>query len=279
MKVSAFISEARREFGDNKKSTRVAREADGSSTLFNTGSFPVIENTLNVYISGATAATPSSNYTSDLDTGDITFQTAPSNTHEVAAQFKYANWRDQNWLEAIGDGIDMLNARGFYKVVERTSKVISAGTMEWTAPSGCVEVFSMLQKQTSAHYNAFGYNWDYRPGSNKFVLGASPGSAVTAVYSYLQQLQKPSATSTTLDVPSAAVGPLKQYAGSRYYRFMAGKIAQQGNATVEEGHLSFTNLRTNASDMLAEFERFTQRAKPTRPARSMQYHIPGRGRT
>ena len=52
---------------------------------------------------------------------------------------------------------------------------------------------------------------------------------------------------------------------------MAGKSAAQGNAKIEEGHFSFTSLRTQARDLMNEFQNEALRYKPTRPAEDIQW--------
>lgn len=278
MITSALISQARREYRDVPKKVRVTRKGDGSTNLFNVGFFPVIESSEAVNISGgATLSGGGVGYTLDNDSGDLTMATTPASGHELKSEHKYAHWRDTNWLEVIGQAVDTLNARGWFRQVVNSGIVISAGTMQITAPVGCVDVYSLKKKQTSAHLASFPFNWSYQQDANRIIFGAAPGGKISASFSYLRQMLRPSATSVTLDVPSAAIEPVKKYAGAMFFRSLAAKIAQQGNATIDEGHLSFTNMRTMANDLLAEYDNFAARSKPSRPARGVQWHIPGAG--
>ena len=70
---------------------------------------------------------------------------------------------------------------------------------------------------------------------------------------------------------------VKKRAGAIYFRSLAAKIAKQGNASIDEGHFSFTNLRTMANDLDKDFEVMALRKKPTRPAKGIQWHIPDGG--
>lgn len=283
MITSAMISELRREYGDVPKKTRVTKEGDGQTNLFNLGFFPVIENSESINISAGAALTGGgTDYTLDYDSGDLTMNTTPGSGHELKSEHKYANWRDQNWVDAINQGIEQLNARGFYRQIVRTSAAIgiSAGVRVYDAPSGAVDVYELLvgkNANLSASITRPGVNWSYQQDANKIILGNSPSSSNIAYISYLRRINKYNATSATLDLASGWHEPVKKYAGAKFNRFLAGKIAQQGNATIDEGHLSFTNLRTMANDLNNEFEVFAARSKPTRPAKDMQYHIAGGG--
>lgn len=283
MITSAMISETRREYGDVPKKTRVTRDGDGSTNSFNLGSFPVIEGSESVSISGgAVLADTSAKYTLDDDSGDLTMVTTPASGDELKVEHKYAHWRDKHWNEAVNQGISILNSRGFYKQVSRTSAAfgISAGVRVYGGPSACVDIYELLvatNSNLSASIKKPELNWSYQQGSNKLVLGLSPTKDNLAYISYLRKLQKYAATSATVDILDEWVEPVKKYAGAMFYRSLAGKIAKQGNASIDEGHFSFTNLRAMANDLISEFDNFATRSKPTRPAKDIQFHIPGGG--
>jgi hypothetical protein len=277
---SALIAQCRRESGDEPKSVRVARQGNGVVNLFNVGKFPIIEGSYLVYVN-STLQVENTDYTLDLDNGDLSMVITPANGDEVAVQFKYAEWRDKNWVEAQNKGIENLNARGFFRQVVRTSSAItlSAGKTVYNAPSACVDIYEFLVQSPQNSNNTTGSyikpwtNWSYQQDANKLVIGSKPSSAQTAVISYLRNMQTYSATSATLDVLNDWIEPVKSKAQSTFYRSLAGKIAKQGNATVDEGHFSFTNLRTMANDMDNDFDKFAIRKKPTRPAKDMQFVI------
>lgn len=279
MITSALITQLRRAYRDMPKATQSQRDGDGSSTLFNLGNFPVVESSYTVQKAGATQ-TETTNYTLDKDTGDLNFLVAPTNGQSVQANYKYANFRDQNWVEAINHGIEALNARGFFRQVVRNSSIfrISAGIRVYSAPSACVMVNDLLESDNgniSGNPTQLGGNWTYQQDANKLVLGYSPGQANRAWISYLRNLQTYNATSATLDLLNDWVELVKLKAAAYYFRSMAAKVAQQANANIDEGHFSFTNMRTMANDLDADFEKLALRKKPTRPAQGIQYNIPG----
>jgi len=279
MIISALISECRREFDDVSKSTRVSRAGDGVTTLFNTASFPIIEGSYSVK-KGTSAQAETTDYAINLDNGDVQFVSAPANTYQTSINFKTATWRDVNWNDAIGNAIDELNARGFFRQIVRNNTImsLSGNVRTYSGPSACVDLYEVLgfdDRTTSGTYAKLPGNWSYQQDANKLVLGWNPSNAEKLSISYLRNLQKYSATSATLDVLPDWYILLKKKAGANFYRSLAAKVAKQGNATIDEGHFSFTNLRAMANDLDNEFNTLALRKKPTRPAKSIQFYVGG----
>lgn len=277
MIVSAMISQLRREVGDMPKATRAAQVGNGNINLFNTGKFPIVESSYTVYASGSTR-TESTHYTIDLDSGDVQMVTTPVNGLEISIDFKYANWRDKNWVEAINQGVDALNARGFFKQIVRNTSIIrlSANIQKYNGPSACVDMYEFLVSDnytTSGKFVKPQVNWSYQQDANVLLLGSKPTVANRVAISYLRNLQTYTATSATLDTLNDWNEIVKEKAKAIFYRSLAGKIAKQGHATVDEGHFSFTNLRAMANDHDTSFERLAARKKPTRPAKDLQYAL------
>lgn len=268
--VSALISQCRREYGDEPKSVRVARDANGLINVFNVGKFPVVEGSYYVYL-GTSAKTEVTDYNFDLDNGDLNFLATPANALTVKADLKYAEWRDKNWLEAINQGIESLNARGFFRQTVRQQFTFSANVRSISGPSACVDVYELLFAPASGQVSKLRSNWSYQQDANKIVLGNPFPTSYTGYRSYLRNLQTAPSTTGTIDVLSDWTELVKKRAGAIFYRSLAGKIAKQGNANIDEGHFSFTNLRTMANDLDADFERLAARKKPTRPAKDFQY--------
>lgn len=273
--VSALIAKCRRESGDEPKSTSVQRAGNGSVNVFNVGKFPVVENSYTVRVSGV-VKTENTDFTYDLDNGDLRILTTPGNGALVRSDHKYAHWRDKNWVEAINNAIEDLNARGFFRQVVRNTSIVrlSANVQVYSGPSACVDIYEFLVSDnftTSGNFVRPRVNWSYQQDPNRLIIGNKPNVANIAAISYLRKIQAYSATSATIDVPSDWEVLVMKKAQANFYRSLAGKIAKQGNATVDEGHFSFTNLRTMANDLDNEYERLALRKKPTRPAKDMQY--------
>lgn len=275
MIMSALISQCRREFYDIPRSSVAQKAGDGTTTLFNLGKFPIVESSYTVKV--GTSAQTSSAYTLNLDNGDITFKNAaPPNGIQAKVNFQYVNWRDQNWLEAINQSIDVLNGRGFFKQTVLSGFNISANIRLYSAPSGTIEVYEFLESDNgtiSGNMRKPAVNWSYQQGANKIQLGQFPTAKNQGWISFLRNMKKYSATSATLDVVDDWIEPVKKKAGAIYMRYMASKIAQQGNANIDEGHFSFTALRTNANDLDNDFDKFAKVKKPTRPAVGIQYNL------
>jgi hypothetical protein len=276
MIVSTLISQLRREYGDDPKSIRVSRNGDGVSTLFNLTEFPVIEGSYSIYVSGI-SKTESTDYSIDLDNGDLILNSAPGNNIAVLSQHKYAHWRDAHWLEAINKSIETLNGRGFFRQAVRFPRYLSANVRTFSGPSACVDIYEILQKDSFNSYSKLNTNWSYQQDDNKIVLGSVPSLKISGAISYLRNMQPATSTSSTIDVKDDWLELIKAKAGAIFYRSMAGKIAKQGNATVDEGHFSFTNLRAMANDLDNEFNGLAARKKPSRPTKDIQWHIDGGG--
>jgi hypothetical protein len=147
-------------------------------------------------------------------------------------------------------------------------------------PTNCIDIYELLESDdytATGGFRKLGCNWSYQQDGNKVVLGLKPSRAGVLAISYLRNLRTYSATSATLDVLDDWVELLKIKSGAIFHRYMAGKIAKQGNATIDEGHFSFTNLRGQANDLNEEFERSAIRKKPTRPAKDIGWNIQGGG--
>lgn len=280
--ISALISQCRREYGDNPKSVSLSRQGNGSVNVFSVGKYkPVLESSYTVYVSGV-AKTETTHYTFDLDNGEINTVTTPANGVEVRSDHKFAFWRDKNWVEAINQGISQMNARGFFKQVVRNPSVfrLSANVQVYNGPSACIDLYELLvsnNNTTSGSFSKPNVNWSYQRDGNKIILGNKPTTANRAQVSYLRKMQTYSATSATVDVLDEWEEQVKKAAGAAFYRSLAGKIAKEGNANIDEGHFSFTNLRTMANDLQAEFDKWCIRNKPPLPAKDIGYNDPNGG--
>lgn len=283
MILSGLILQLRRKYNDVPKAAQVIRAADGVATLFNVGRdrIPVVENSYSVYF-GGTAKTETADYSLDKDSGDLqTVQLLSANT-EVKANFKYADFRDQHWVEAVNEVIDELNGRGFYKQVvgDWTTFAVSAGKMVYSGPTGGIDVYEVLQsttRQVSGATQKMPGNWTYQSDSNQIVLGYKPTLSEVNRISYLRKLNKYTAVSATLDVRDEWITLLLNGAGAKFFNSMASKIAREGNASVKEGHMSYTSLRAQARELEDKFIKEAARLKPTRPAKDLRYHLPGGG--
>ena len=281
MLISALITQFRQETGDIAKSMQVKRNGDGTTTLYNLGIFPIIESSYTVYVNNS-LNTESTDFTLDLDSGDLQFSVAPPSGQEVRVEFKYAHWRDNSWRLAANNAIEDLNAKGFFRQTVRTTSAmsLSANVRTYSGPSGCIDLYEVLtfsDRTISGSYSRLPGNWQYQQDANKLVLGWKPNYAERLAISYLRNMQTYSSTSATIDVLNDWIVLVKKKAKAEFWSYMASKIAKQGNATIDEGHFSFTNCRTMMADLNNEYENLARRKKPTRPAKNLQYHLEGAG--
>lgn len=281
MIISALITKCRREYADIPKSAQAIRAGDGASTLFNLGRYPVMENSYSIYF-GTSAKNEVSDYNLDKDSGDLVTVLPVTNGVQVKANFKYAVFRDQNWVEAINYGIDALNGRGFFRQVVRSSTVIqlSAGVRTYAGPSGCIDIYAIeiqTPQSMSANYSPLGGNWSYQQDANKLTLGDSPTQNQSVLVSYLRNLQTYQSTSATLDSLNDWVEGIQLKAGEYHARYFANYLMKQGNANIDEGHFSYTNVMTMMNGLNRDFEQWALRKKPTRPSKRIAFFEPAAG--
>ena len=279
MLTSAFISVLRRRYNDLPQKHSDLRTGDGSSTVYKTMFSPIKENSFKLYINNALQDT--SGYTIDLDTGDIVLASATSN--EINAQYQEVKFRDQHWLEAIQSATDSLGDQFFRTVVGDTSAMtLSADIQKYNCPSTCIRMTEILE---SSDYTSAGtwikpsVNMRYDRGSNVMIIGSKPTKANYLLISYLRKIARPTTTSDALDVQDNWLELLELKTGAYYHRTMASKIAQQGNATIEEGHLSIAHLRSLANDLEIMYSDLKRKLKPIMPASEIPYYVHGGGYT
>lgn len=276
MIVSALINECRREYNDVPKTTERKKTGDGSSTIYNLGSFPVVEGSYSVFKGTSAQVEGSSNdFILDIESGDL--QLISATTAEIKVNFKNAHWSDQSWVDAVNQAIESLNGRGFFKQVVRQNYNISAGITKIDGPSACVDVNELTYQPISGTFKNLPVNWSYQSDANKVVLGQASSLKLSGSISYLRNLQTYDSSSAVIDVKSDWIELVKKKSGELFYRSLASQKASDGNASIDEGHFSFSNLRTMANDLDSQYERNSVRKKPTRPAKDMQYRIPGGG--
>jgi hypothetical protein len=279
MLVSGFISVLRRRYNDLPTKHQDTRTGDGSSTIYKTQFAPIKESSYKQYINNSLIA--ASGYTIDLDTGDLVLIAATSN--EIKSQYQEVKFRDQHWLEAIQSAVDAMGDQFFRSTIGDVSSMhISADVQKYNCPSSCIKLTEVLESSTSTLSGSWvkpKVNTRYDRRSNVLVFGSKPTKANYLLISYLRKINRPSAVTSALDVEDAWLQLLDLKAGAIFFRSQAAKIAQQGNATVEEGHLSMAQLRALANDNEILFENLKKKLKPIMPASEVPFYIHGGGTT
>lgn len=280
MIVSGFISKLRRKYNDSPVKHEDVIQGDGSSTVYRTQFYPILEGSFRLYVGGVLKTEGvASDYTVDYDTGDI--ELAAATSAEIRAQYQEVKFRDQHWLEAVQDTFDSFGD-GFFKSVVRSASgiTLSAGVQVYPCPSNCIRLTEALESTgytSGGPFAQINTNVRYDRWSNKMVLGNRPSRANYMLISYLRKLTRPTATSDTLDLEDSWLELADLKAGANFLRSMANRYAQQGNATIEEGYLSVAQLRQLANDNETIFENRKRKLKPVMPASTIPYNIPDGG--
>lgn len=281
MVTSGFIQQLRRQYKDLPELHNDVIAGDGSSTVYQSKFAPIKEGSSELSINSV-IKTENTDYTLDYDTGDIELTTATSNT--ISHIYKSVKFRDADWLDAIVAGHQSLGDQFFKTVVMDTSSfMISAGSQKINCPAGCIRVLSLFESDnfTSSpnKWVPIQTNWRYDRRSNKVLTSVKPTRNNYMAASYLRKVIAPSSVSMALDIEDDWQQIVGAKAGEQFFRSMAAKIGQQGNATVEEGHLNVQALRVLANDSAQEFEVLRKRLKPVMPNLGLPYYDHSKGLT
>jgi hypothetical protein len=278
MIISDFILKLRRKYNDNPVKHEDVIQGDGSSTVYRTQFFPILEGSYRLYVGGV-LKTESTDYDIDLDTGDIDLADATS--AEIRIQYQEVKFRDQHWLEVIQDSFDSFGDQFFKSVIRSSSGIALVANQDvYDCPSSCIRLTEALESTTylsAGPFRPLSTNVRYDRASNKMVLGQKPNRANYMEISYLRKLTRPVAVANTLDIDDKWLKLLDLKSGAEFLRSMANRYAQQGNATIEEGYLSVAQLRQLANDNEQMYENLKSNIRPVMPASTISYYINGAG--
>lgn len=278
MITSAFISQLRRDYNDNPKLHKDTRNGDGSSTVFKTKFAPVKESSVTLAVNNVTKAEVT-DFTLDYDTGDVQMTAAPSNGHALDIIYKEVNFRDCHWLDAIKSAYRAFGDQLFSSVIMNTSAMqLSANVQKFNMPANCIRLLSVFEGTSlSGRFYPIRTNWKYDRRANQLVLGNPRTTQAYCALSYLTKVTPPSAVSMAMPGEDNWLEAIQHRAGAFYLRSLANRIAQQGNATVEEGHFNVQALRVLAQDHEQQFEILRKRIKPVMPSLEIPYWDPNAG--
>lgn len=281
MITSGFIKQLRRQFHDNPELHQDSIVGDGSSTVYQAKFAPIKEGSSELSINNV-IKTENTDYTLDYDTGDIELTNATSNT--ISHVYNSVKFRDADWLNAIQAGHQAMGDQFFKTVVMDTSSMqISGGSQIINCPANCIRVLQLFESNnfsaSPTQWVPLRTNWRYDRRSNKITTSVKPTRNNYVAATYLRKIVAPSSVSMPLDVEENWEAILTAKAGEEFFRSMANKIAQQGNATVEEGHLNVQALRVMANDYAAEFESLRKRLKPVMPNLGLPFNDSSKGLT
>jgi len=276
MLVSGFIKKLRLEFNDLPEKHREIKAGDNNSTVYKSLKSPVLEDSYGLYVNDLLQTEGiSANYTLEKDTGDIVL--GASTTNEIRFQYSSANFRDSHWLEFIQSAMYAMGDEFWKKTVRSTGDItLSANIQKYDCPSSCLRLTQFLESDdftNTGNYVRPNVNYRYDRGSNTLILGNKPTRATYASIDFLRRLTIPTGQASVLDVEDRWLELLKEKVGAISHRALASKIAQQGNATIEAGHLSTSQLRQIANDHEIMYEKLKKRHKPPMPAFEIPFHL------
>lgn len=276
MLVSGFIKQIRLEFNDLPEKHRETKGGDNNSTVYKALKSPVLEDSYALFVNDILQTEGvSANYTLDKDTGDIVL--GASTPNEIRFQYQSVNFKDQHWLEFIQSAFHAMGDEFWRKTVRSTGSItLSANVQAYDCPSSCIRLTQFLQSDdwtNAGNYIRPNVNYRYDRGSNKLILGNKPSKANYVSIDFLRRLAVPTGQASVLDVEDRWLELLRQKVGAIAHQSIASKIAQQGNATIEDGYLSVSNLRQIAKDHEIMYENLKKRLKPTMPSFEIPFHL------
>lgn len=236
---SDFITSCRRELRDFDQLGFDKFSGDGTTTLFPLTHRNIKLGSYLITVGGVTKA-ETTDYTLDKDTGYLVFLSAPSSsTDNVVATYKYNKLSDQEYLDAINDGIDRWRWKFFHEAIDTTHFTTVAKQYEYdlSTLTGILKpiFFWYSQNTTPSNWSAVSSftNWQYL--QNQGLLQVNPAFDVSGLalkIRYLKLPTKGTATSSTLDLNTEWLPAFKKYVKAQFYdRIVPERIMETGAVT------------------------------------------------
>lgn len=241
MFYSDFITTIRRELRDFDQLGFDKFSGDATTLLFPLAHRNIKTGSYSVYVGGA-LKTETTDYSLDKDTGYITFvlaSTPPSGTDNVQIIYRYTKLSDQEYLDAINDGIDRWRWKFFHEAIDTTHFTTVAKQYEYDLSilTGILRpLFFWYSQNTTpdlwSEVSSF-TNWKYL--QNQGLLQVNPTFDVTGLalkIRYLKLPTKGTLVSSTLDLNPEWLVAFKLWIKSQFYdRLVVEKISETGAVT------------------------------------------------
>ena len=236
---SDFITQCRRELRDFDMLANDKFSGDATTFLFPLTHRNVKASSYTVYIGGV-LKTETTDYAIDKDTGYLTFVSAPaSGTDNVQVVYRYTKLSDQEYLDAINDGIDRWRWKFFKEAIDSTTITTVKNQYDYdlSALTGILKpIFFWFSSNSSpANWSAVSSftNWQYF--QNQGLLQVNPSfdtDGLPLKIRYLKLPTKGTSVSSTLDLNPEWLVAFKKYIKACFYdRLVPEKISETGAVT------------------------------------------------
>ena len=271
--ISTFITKCRKFYKDNSKKTGDIWDGDGSNKVFRTTEVPILENSYIIYVGGV-AQTETTHYSIDVNTGEITFVTAPTSGNDnVKAEYETTKQTDNQWLENIQDAVEFFGDKIFTdEIIEDVATV--ANQLRYDGQTGQIALIAiwarMASSSSASDYQDLraGFNISYYKESNE--INISPPFTDTSFelkYRYLKRITRPTATTDDIDWANNFTRLYLLKAGQFHYENLANeKALETGVVTKERTFHPATTLLRIADYYEKAAEKELKRVRPRRPS-------------
>lgn len=225
MTYSTYITKLRRRLRDLDKLSHQVFDGDGTTTQFQTTHYPILDNSYTVKI-GSTVQTEGTDYTLDKYIGLLEFATAPaSGSDNVSIEFRYAQMRDEEYLQDINDAIDHFREKFWTEVIDETSITTVADQYDYDLSTLLsvtpITFCDIAYKNTgSTTWTNLKNNYNVIFYRDKNYLHIDPpittGGLAVRLH-FLAALEKGTSTSDTLPIPDKWLEPFDDFVFARFY--------------------------------------------------------------
>lgn len=239
MLYSDFLLIIRRELRDFDMLANDKFSGDATTLLFPLTHRNVKASSYTVYVGGV-LKTETTDYALDKDTGYVTFVSAPtSGTDNVQVVYRYNKLSDQEYLDAINDGIDRWRWKFFKEVIDTTTIKTVKNQYEYDLSilTGILKPIFVWYSANSTPLNWSAVssftNWQYLQNEGKLQVNPTfDVSGLALKIRYLKLPTKGTATSSTLDLNQEWLPAFKKYVKAQFYdRIVPERIMETGAVT------------------------------------------------
>ena len=225
MTYSTYITRLRRRLRDLDKLSHQVFDGDGTTTQFQTTHYPILDNSYEVKVGGV-LQTEGTDYTLDKYIGLIEFASAPpAGSDNVSIEFRYAQMRDEEYLQDINDAIDHFREKFWEEVIDDTSITSVANQYDY-------DLSSLLSKTpitfcNIAYQSSGSTTWSnlrdnhnvifYRDKNYLHIDPPITTSGLPIKIHYLAALKKGTSLSDPLPIPDKWLEPFTYFVFARFY--------------------------------------------------------------
>lgn len=257
MTYSQFITKCRRFVQDFPILTQDTFDGDGTTKNFRTIYRPILENSYIVKVDNITK-TETTDYTIDLDSGIITFTTAPASGNDnIIIEYKYVIARDIEWIDIINSVLSDLREKIWIDATDETTFDTVKDQDDYDLNSISEDIFAVIdvwyKKSTDADWKSVTRDTNLKYFKEQNIINFRPSFSSNDYnlrIRYLEAYALGSETTDTFEPAKKFYEMIKYFCGAEYIeRFIMLKIKEMGAMTKEPSYESMAEIRNYASHL------------------------------